>query len=202
MKKLQKTAKGLNTVFGIIQKIVLVAAIVAVGVMAVLTVAEFINSDTVIGDNMNVVEIGPLSLELNEIHTPDDMKMLSVGWVGAVTAAVYAVLAYISLNQVKAILAPMSEGDPFGREISGRIKNLAWLSLAIGIVQNIAGAVELFVSFRTFHLHSLLVSENINHVTFNYSFETGFIILFFVLLLMSYIFSYGAELQQLSDETL
>ena len=42
----------------------------------------------------------------------------------------------------------------------------------------------------------------IRSVTVNYTFDLGFVIVFFVLLLMSYIFSYGAQLQQLSDETL
>ncbi len=202
MNKLQKTAKALSTVFTVLQRIILIGAIVALCVMAVITVAELINSDTIIGDSLNVVEIGPLSFELNEIHTPSDMKMLVVGWVGAVTAAVFAVLTYFAFGAVKGILLPMTEGNPFDKGTSKHIKVLAWLSLAIGIVQNIASAVELFVSWNTFNLHDLLISENVNHVTFNFTFESGFIIVFFVLLLMSYIFDYGAELQQLSDETL
>ena len=202
MNKLQKTAKALNTVFEIIRKALLVGAIVALAVMAVLTVAELINSDTVIGDELNVVEIGPMAFELDESLTPNDRKMLAVGWTGAVTAAVFAVLAYFSLGCVKNILAPMTEGNPFDKGIAKHIKTLAWFSLAIGVVQNVAGALEVLVSWNTFKLHQLLVSENVKHISFNFTFETGFIIVFFVLLLMSYIFDYGAELQQLSDETL
>ena len=130
------------------------------------------------------------------------MKLLGVGWVGAATADNFAVLTYVARGCVKGILRPMKEGNPFDKGTSRHIKTLAWLSLDIGIVQNIASAVELFVSYNTFKLHDLLISENVKHVNFNFTFESGFIIVFLVLLLMSYVFDYGAELQQLSDETL
>ena len=202
MNKLKKTAKALNTVFLVIQKIVIIAAIVALSVMAVVTVAELINSDTVIGDGFNIVEIGPVNLELKESLVPSNLKMAVIGWVGAVTAAVFAVLTYLSLSSVRAILKPMTEGNPFTKDTSKHIKTLAWFSLAFGIVQNISDAAELFVTYKIFSLGDILLSDNVSGVGFNYTFETGFIILFFVLLLISYIFDYGYELQTLSDETL
>ena len=48
----------------------------------------------------------------------------------------------------------------------------------------------------------LVDGKNILAVIPDYRLELGFLIVFFVFLLASYIFRYGAELQQLSDETL
>ena len=76
------------------------------------------------------------------------------------------------------------------------------MALVLGVVQNIAGAVETTNAVRHFGLDRLVAGGQIRSVTANYTFDLSFLVVFFVLLLMSYIFRYGAELQQLSDETL
>lgn len=53
-----------------------------------------------------------------------------------------------------------------------------------------------------YQLERLVDGKNILAIIPDYRLELGFLIVFFVFLLASYIFRYGAELQQLSDETL
>ena len=53
-----------------------------------------------------------------------------------------------------------------------------------------------------YQLNALLLSDKITKVTFNYSFDFSFLLIAAVLYLLSLVFSYGQELQQLSDETL
>ena len=55
---------------------------------------------------------------------------------------------------------------------------------------------------KAYDLHLLLLSEKISHVEFMFVFDLSFLVVYGVLLLLSYIFRYGEELQQLSDETL
>ena len=45
-------------------------------------------------------------------------------------------------------------------------------------------------------------SAFIRSITVNYTFDAGFLLIFAVLMLVSWIFEYGTELQKLSDETL
>ena len=53
-----------------------------------------------------------------------------------------------------------------------------------------------------FDLPALLISEKIVHIGSMFSVDLTFLIYWAILLLLSYVFRYGEELQQLSDETL
>ena len=55
---------------------------------------------------------------------------------------------------------------------------------------------------HAFDLPSLLISEKITHITVSPNYDPTFLIYSAILLLLSYVFRYGQELQQLSDETL
>lgn len=63
-------------------------------------------------------------------------------------------------------------------------------------------ALNLYLTMDCYDVASLLVSEKILHVTVNFNIDLSFIIVAAVLLLMSYVFRYGEELQLMSDETL
>ena len=202
LKKLSSTAGKLNVFFKVLQKIIVITMIVTVCVLAVLTVANFVDPDTVIGTGLNVVDIGPISIELAEEHTPGNSRILAYAWIYAGLGTLCATVIWLALADIRKILAPMAEGMPFHPDTSRYLKKLAVLSLILGIAQNVGGAVEAVSALRSFGLDKLLESGAIRSVTVNYTLELGFIIVFFILLLMSYIFAYGAQLQQLSDETL
>ena len=53
-----------------------------------------------------------------------------------------------------------------------------------------------------FDLPALLVSEKIAHVGGLFEVDLSFLIYWAILMLLSYVFRYGEQLQQLSDETL
>ena len=202
LKKLSSTAGKLNVFFKVLQKILVVTTIVAACVLAVLTIANVVDPGTVIGTELNVVDIGPISIELVEEHTPSNTRILAYAWIYAGLGALCAAVICLGLGYIRKILMPMAEGRPFHADTSRYLKKLAVLSLVLGIAQNVGGAVEAFSALRSFGLDKLVESGIIRSVTINYTLELGFIVVFFVLLLMSYIFAYGAQLQQLSDETL
>ena len=53
-----------------------------------------------------------------------------------------------------------------------------------------------------YDLPSLLISEKIVHVDGMFRVDLTFLVYWAILLLLSYVFRYGEQLQQLSDETL
>lgn len=206
MDKLMKTAKKLDTFFKVVQKIMMVTMIVMVCVVGVLTIANIINPDVIIANGFYSVDIGPLTINFTEGYSPKDNNMvLFCAWfvVGIVTIAVVAI--YYALGQIRNILQPMSEGNPFHPTVSMNIRKVAYVSIILGIVVNIGSFVESFIVLKMIESLNLLqyVQEGIiQSVTANYRFNITFVVVFFVLLLMSYIFRYGEELQQQVDETL
>ena len=70
------------------------------------------------------------------------------------------------------------------------------------MISNVGKAVETSMALHYFNIDALSAVGEIRSVTVSYTFDISFVIVFFLLLLVSYIFRYGAELQQLSDETL
>ncbi len=200
--KLSSTARKLGKFFKILQKIVLVCAIVMLSVLLVLTIANAVNPNTVIGTQLNSVDIGGVTLVLAEELTPDNNSILAYVWVYAALGIVSVAVVWLALGYIRKILSPMGEGRPFHPDTAHYIKKLAILSLVLGIAQNIGGAVSTLAALKSFGLDKLVENGVITSVSANFTLELGFIVVFFILLLMSYIFSYGAELQQLSDETL
>jgi len=202
IEKLSSTAKKLGTFFRVLQKIIGICAIVMLCVLLVLTVANAINPDITIGTELNSVNIGYLTIVVAPEHTPSNGAILTFTWIIAVLGAICAAVICLGIGYIRRILSPMAEGKPFHPDTAKYIKKLAILSLILGILRNLGLFAETVSSLWAFGLNELLGSGAIQSVSVNFTVELGFIIVFFLLLLMSYIFSYGAQLQQLSDETL
>jgi len=201
LQKAASTAKKLGNLFKALQKIVFICTIVLLCVLSVLTIAWKIDPTTVIGTGFNQIDIGPVSLTLAPEHTPDTAQVLIYIWLCTAVWVLFAGAVYTALRYVRQMLEPIANGQPFDRQVSDSLKNLAYTSLVLGAVDNLGNLMEtLSVSF--FGLNKLLTGSAITAVTTEFSFDLTFVIGFFILMLLSYIFSYGAALQQLSDETL
>jgi len=201
MKKLINMSQKLDTLFKILQRITAIGTLVAILVVLVLTVVNAINPDAVIGENLNV-DIGPITVELAQELAPDNRAILTYTWGMIVVGAVFAAGIYYALSLVRKILQPMMEGKPFDSMVGQNIRKIGFVTLVLGIIQNVAVLIETIGAVKTFQLIDLNADAVVRSVTVNYSLDLTFLIVFFVLLLMSHIFNYGTELQQLSDETL
>lgn len=200
--KLSSTAAKLETFFKVIQKVTGAAIIVLVAVLAVMTIANAVNPDVVIGTGVTQWSIGNLSFELAEEYHPDNANVLRFLWVISIIIIACAAMVYAAFGYIRKILKFMADGEPFRMEISGYLKKLAYLSLGLGVMQNIEMIVGTACSRAFPLLDTLVESGMVRSITTHCTLELSFVVVFFVLLLMSYIFSYGAQLQQLSDETL
>ena len=206
MDKLMKTSKKLDTFFKVSQRIIKIAMIVAVGVVAVLTVENFVNPDAVIAEGYYSIDVGSVTINLTEGYSTEDNNMvLSYVWIVMGLAAAAGVAVYYALGQVRKILQPMTEGNPFHPTVSTNIRKIAYVSIVLGVIANVVSFLQSFGAVAMIEKIKLLdyVKEGtIQSITANSQIDLTFLVVFFILLLVSYIFRYGEELQQQVDETL
>lgn len=202
MKSLTVTAARLDTFFKVMQKIAQIGLTVLLVAMLVLTIVNAVNPDAVIGTEMNAMDVGPLTFTLAPEYTPENENIIIFAWVMTVIALVCGGMMVYGMGVIRRILQPMKEGRPFAMDTAAQMKKLAFCSLALGVAQNIGRMVEAFSALKAFGADQIMETGVIRSVTVNYTMELGFVVVFFVLLLTSYLFAYGAQLQQLSDETL
>ena len=201
MKKMMETAKSLNKFFKVLQKIVWIAVTVVLCVLAVLTAVSLIDGNALIGKVNATVDFGALSFEMMQMPAYSNAQMLWYAWGCAAVMLLFALITHRGLKVLRKILAPMEQGNPFDPQIAHEIKKLANLTLVFGILQNIVNGVEATLLRYSDAVAQLMESGLIRSVSVNYTLDCGFIVVYLILLLISYIFAYGAKLQQLSDET-
>lgn len=200
--KMMKTAARLDTFFKVMQRIIAAAMIVMVAVVGVLTVVNAVNPEAVIGEDFHMIDIGPITVELAEELAPDNGAVLTYAWIAVVLGLGAAAATYWAFGCIRKILEPMKVGDPFHETAGGNIKKVAYAVLLWGVVENAGKLLETSAALRYFNFDSLAAGGDIRSITVNYHFDLTFLLVFFLLLLVSYIFRYGTELQRLSDETL
>ena len=200
--KMIRTARGLDTLFKTLRRIIVIAMAAAVCVMAVLTVVHWVNPAAVIGEGFESLDLGTVTVELAPESAPTAGEVLGYAWLVIALGSVCAALIWYIFGQIRQSLAPMKEGTPFQASVSQSIRRMAWVSLALGAAQNIGRMIEVNAVIGRFDINQLLASGQIRSITANYTLDMTFVLVFFGLRLVSYIFRYGEELQQLSDETL
>ena len=203
MNNLSNTAKKLDKVFEIVHIVLGALAIACIVGVALILVAYIFKMDPeMIGAGYENFDIGFLELQVSPNHAPNKWLVLLQG---AITLLVGCRLAYDGrrgVGYIREILHPMTEEKPFDTVVSTNLKKLARLSINLGILYNIIILSEQIMTVFVYDLPSLLVSEKIIHVGGMFNVDLTFLIYWAILLLLSYVFRYGEELQQLSDETL
>ena len=203
MTNLSNTAKKLDKVLEIAHIVLGALAIACIVGVALIAVAYILKLDpAMIGTGYENFDIGFLELTVAENYAPDKWLVLLQA---AITLLVSCRLMYEGrrgVGYIREILHPMKEGKPFDSIVSTNLKKLARLSITLGILYNIIILSEQIMTVFVHDLPGLLLSEKITHVGGMFSVDLTFLICWASLLLLSYVFRYGEELQQLSDETL
>lgn len=203
MNNLSSTAKKLDKVFEIAHIVLGTLAVASVVGIVLIGLAYVFGWDPEsIGTGYESFEVGFLELEIAEACAPDKwLVLLRVAIVLAMTCC--AVLAgREGIGCVRAILQPMTEEKPFHGAVSLNLKKLAKISIVLGLLCNAIMLTEQAMTFFLFDLPGLLVSDKITHVSGMFQVDLTFLICWAVFMLLSYVFSYGEQLQRLSDETL
>ena len=197
-KKMIKTAGVLERLFK-----------VAGGVLCAMVIVCVIFSGLVLafGEKMFVpdsvtLDIGFLKFYLRDEYRfiTDDVKLYAV--VSLLTAAgLYGVASY-TCGTLRRILVPMKEGRPFGGKTARELRKVAWLVLGGGLYTQVLQVAEEFLMIRAYPLEKIFESEAIFLMKHIINIDFSFVLAAAAFFLLSYIFSYGQQLQRESDETL
>lgn len=203
MNNLSNTAKKLDKVFEIVHIVLGALAIASIVFIVLIGLAYVLKWDPeFIGTGYASFDVGFLELEVAQNYSPDKWLVLLQA---AITLAVGCRLCYDGrrgVGYIREILQPMKEEKPFTSIVSTNLKKLAHLSINLGILWNIIILAEQIMMIFVYDLPGLLISEKINHVGGMFNVDLSFLIYWAILMLLSYVFRYGEQLQQLSDETL
>lgn len=199
MNKLVKTAKTLDRVFGIFKILVIVIGIVTLAAVALMGAVQLLLPGEELMQAENVLILGPVELTL--ALGIGQQSYLSV-LMAMGTVLVGTVMLLVFIHYFRQMLAPIREGKPFHDTVSKTLKKLAWVEIALGIVYNVLTLGEAIMINRLYPLEELFSKSAVTGISGYYELDLSFLITASVLLLLAYIFSYGAELQKLSDETL
>ena len=203
MNNLSNTARKLDKVLEIAHIVFGALAIACIVGVAMIAVAYVLRLDpAMIGTGYENFDVGFLELTIAENFAPDKWMILLQA---AITLAVSCRLMYDArrgVGYIREILNPMKEEKPFDSIVSTNLKKLARLSINLGIFYNIIILSEQILTVFVYDLPGLLISDKITHVGGMFQVDLAFLIYWSILLLLSYVFRYGEQLQQLSDETL
>lgn len=198
MEKLIKTAKNLDSIAKTVYWVCVAGAVI----IAFCAIVMMFMDDTSFQNTTTSLAMGPVYLDLanNGMPAPDTVRSRIVA--GSFIVAVLLVFTCLAIRIVRNILEPMSKGKPFSDTVSKNLHKLAVVSLLAGAFYEISLMLHMTLTYNSFHLEKMFNSELVSSFTLKYNINFWFILVFVILQLMSYVFKYGEELQQLSDETL
>ncbi len=116
--------------------------------------------------------------------------------------AIFVFIIYKSIQTIESICTIAMDHTPFDVRVADHIKNLAKYILVSGIVFNILEVCRVMYFKQIINFDLLFNPKYVTQIKFDIRFELSFLIFAALIYLLSYIFRYGQELQQLSDETL
>lgn len=198
MDKMIKTAKNLHTMAKTAGWICLVAAIImpiAAFVIRLLPKSSFAGA----AFSLDVGNFD-LSLWLDGVAPGEVTRQNIIS--GLLFATIVLVLAWLCLRIIVKMLEPMTQGRPFTQEVAACLNKLSWIALVSGAVYQFGAVVLSAIQYSSYNLDMIFDSAVITGYTIEYELNLNFILLFMLLRLMSYVFQYGLQLQQLEDETL
>jgi len=205
MERIIKIAKGLDTVLFIIWVVVIVVA--AAGACASLIIAAAANrvADAInTGSGSFSITSGAMNLWIGDFSvTAGDLRAFALSLALVCVAALVLVLIVIRL--ARGILSDMKQGRPFSENMPILIRRIAHVVFACAFLVPLMQLIPSYFLFALFGIgESVTVSPSVvdAQLTITYSPDILALLISFVVYLLSFVFAYGAKLQQESDETL
>ena len=203
MNNLTNTAKKLDKILEILRIVLGALAVAAVVFIVLIGVAYILDWEPeFIGTGYSSFDVGFLELEVASGYGPNPWLVLGHAAFSLAVCILLLLDGRRGIDYIRAILQPMAEEKPFDSSASINLKKLAKLSIRIGILWNIIILSEQIIMVFVYDLPGLLLSEKISQVTGAFQVDLTFLIYWAILMLLSYVFQHGQQLQQLSDETL
>ena len=199
MNKMSKTARILDRIIAVIFWITLVVtALCIIGGCTLLFLGGRLpnRSDW----PLTTLNLGNLELLLHPDAVPHNYGTYLLA--GAVFLLVHVPVLCIMLRTLRDTLKPFIARQPFHDTISQNLRKLPILVVVYTILTILGEAVLTRLLVSIFDPASLLLSAKVLGVSVNISADLTPLLFAGTLYLLSKVFQYGQELQQLSDETL
>ncbi len=203
MKNMTKTAGILDKLLHILHVVLTVGMVILLVCLCLIGAYFLFDLDPgMVGNGFDQVDFGILTITVAEAHIPDYDQLFLVAAGEMLLILIVCFFCQRLINCFLAILAPMKEGAPFLGIVSQSLKKASKVIIVLGILFNLAQLYGDMAKPILYGLPGLLLSDKITHITIHSQFDLSFLLFAAVLLLLSCVFRYGEELQQLSDETL
>lgn len=202
MKDLTKTASILDKILHILYVVTAVGAIaclVGLGILAVGVIFDL--PPQMIGTGFQNADLGSITISVAEDQMPAYSVILGKAAVEIALTLLCLLIARKMIAIFRDILAPMKTGAPFHTSVSGNLKKLAVHTCIIGVALNVQDILANTLTVLAYDLANVIVNDQITHISITNVFDLSFLFIAGILLLLSYVFRYGEELQNLSDET-
>ena len=196
--KLTKTAKNLDTLVKVVGGIFQAVGIVCLVFAVLIPIA----GDAIFMEGSLTLDLDFLKIHVAEQYEEISLLMKIYTVIGLVSAAVLCFTVWYAAKPARKILHPMMEGRPFEAETPANLRKIAWINLIGGGIAQIIGIAERMILTRAYPMEEIFSSPAVEKLEYVFDFDFGFILISIVILFLSYIFSYGQQLQQEADETL
>ena len=200
MEKLMKTSKTVDTILKVVYKILQVAGIIVFVGIGICIVAQF--TDALPISELAAVTVGDVELTFKEPQMIDSTYAVIEMSVTMVLALIVIAVTCYMIKMLRNVLAPMILGQPFNGTVSGNMKKLGIAVIVSGLVLDIAESAISNFAFYMYDIAELILSDNISKITVNSEISLDSVLVGVLVIMLSYVFRHGEELQQQADETL
>ena len=195
MKKMKKSANLLYNFFNIFFWLTIVAACIVAVTMVILLILNI---------PLDTLEIGIMTFDLNtEAVNFNNAEFKFIMITQMMSAIVGCVFATFVCKKLKDILRPIKNGEPFMDTVGKNVKKLGNIMCIFGVVSVVAQIVST-VALGIFmgNYGHIFTNDYIVSCSIMNKWDISWIIGALFMYLLSFIFDYGKQLQELSDETL
>ena len=195
MKKMKQSANLLYKFFNVFFWLTILATCVLVVASVVLLILNI---------PLETLEIGIITFDLNtDAVNFNDFKLKFLMITQMLSAIVSCVFAVFICKKLKDILRPIKNGEPFMDSVGKNVRKLGNIMLIFGIASAIAQivstiALEIFMGDYGY----IFTNDYILSCSIINKYDISWVIGALFMYLIAYIFDYGKQLQELSDETL
>ncbi len=200
MEKLMKTSKTVDTILKVVYKILQVGGIIIFVGVGICLIAGALGQ--LPPAELTSVSFGDVELIFAEPQIVDNSFMaIEMGTTLVMALIAIAVTCYL-IKVLRKVLVPMTAGQPFDGTVSTNIKKLGITIIVSGIIIDLIEVIGSNLAFYMYDISELFLSENIGKVMINGEIGLGNVLVGVLVIMLSYVFRYGEQLQQQADETL
>ena len=201
MEKLKKTAHILSRIVRVLRGMCLGFGIAAAILMIIALFLPGNQFHLLVRSADTSISLGNVRLHLSSALEPNQSLRWSVCAL-LLLVTVGLGMSACGLHLLHKILLPMSEGQPFNGSVSTDLKKLGWFSLAAVLSYTVFDAIGETLAITIFDLDQIFTSDLVTEYTVSHTINLSLLLIPVLLFILSYVFQYGEELQQQSDETL